>query len=70
MHIIKNYGFHRRDFKADMECENCGHIEQEVSCYDDDYFHQEVIPNMKCKQCGEKSGVVSSGARYDDSVVM
>jgi primosomal protein N' len=46
----------RRDFYADMICEHCGHIEKNVSCYDDDYFHQNVIPNMTCKQCGKNSG--------------
>jgi primosomal protein N' len=53
--VIKNYGFHRRDFYADMECEHCGHVEIKVSCYDDSYFHQEAIPNMICKECGKKS---------------
>ena len=50
--IISQY---RRDFYADMVCEHCGHIEKNVSGYDDDYFHREVIPNMECKQCGKKA---------------
>lgn len=45
----------RRDFWADMECESCGHIEKDVSGYDDDNFHRNVIPEMECKSCGEKS---------------
>ena len=45
----------RRDFWANMECEHCGHIENEVSGYDDAYFHQNVIPDMVCKKCGKKS---------------
>lgn len=45
----------RRDFRADMECEHCGHIEKNVSGYDDSYFHSKVIPDMKCKKCGKKA---------------
>ena len=43
----------RRDFWADYECEHCGHIEKNKSGYDDANFHQNVIPKMKCKQCGK-----------------
>jgi primosomal protein N' len=55
MKINKIISQHRRDFYADMICEHCGHIEEKVSCYDDAYFHKEVIPNMVCKKCGEKA---------------
>jgi primosomal protein N' len=44
----------RRDFWADMECEHCGHIEKKVSGYDDTNYHNNVIPDMKCKECGKK----------------
>jgi len=44
----------RRDFKADYECEHCGHIETGYG-YDDVHFHKNVIPDMKCKQCGKKA---------------
>ena len=70
MKIIKNYGFNRRDFYADMECEYCGNVHKKVSCYDDSYFHQEVIPNMVCRKCGFTSGVVTSGARFSDALQM
>jgi len=40
----------RRDFKAIYECEHCGH-EVEMTGYDDVYFHQKVIPAMKCSEC-------------------
>lgn len=42
----------RRDFYADYECESCGHV-QYGSGYDDRNFHDNVIPSMKCKNCGE-----------------
>lgn len=45
---------HRRDFTAVYECEHCGH-EHEGSGYDDTYFHAEVVPKMKCPQCGKMS---------------
>jgi predicted RNA-binding Zn-ribbon protein involved in translation (DUF1610 family) len=53
---------HRRDFRADYECENCGFIDKDKSGYDDINFHQNVIPNMRCPKCGESS--ISSGANY------
>ncbi len=45
---IKNQN--RRDFTAIYQCEHCGH-EHEGSGYDDSYFHQEVVPNMKRPEC-------------------
>ena len=42
----------RRDFHAIYECEHCG-ATKEGSGYDDDYFHRNVIPEMKCEKCGK-----------------
>ena len=47
--IISQY---RRDFTAIYECEHCGFVETKRG-YDDAYFHNNVVPNMKCPQCGE-----------------
>ena len=55
MKIIKIVSQSRRDMRANMQCESCNHIEERVYVYDDDNFHKNVIPNMKCKKCGEKS---------------
>lgn len=44
----------RRDFWAIFECEHCGE-EYKLSGYDDLNFHNNVIPEMKCKSCGEKA---------------
>ena len=41
---------HRRDFHAIFECEHCGH-EVKRGGYDDDHFHRNVIPAMKCPEC-------------------
>lgn len=60
---IKSINYqNRRDFWADYECENCGHIEANHSGYDDANFHQNVIPSMKCAKCGESA--ISLGSNY------
>ena len=52
MKIKKRYPQHRRDFYAVYECEHCGH-EKYGSGYDDNNFHKNVIPAMKCEKCGK-----------------
>ena len=54
MKIEKITSQNRRDFTAWFVCEHCGY-RHERSGYDDDYFHREVIPDMKCPDCGKKS---------------
>jgi len=44
---------HRRDFTALLECESCGSHEELNDGYDDDNYHRNVIPAMKCKKCGQ-----------------
>ena len=48
---------HRRDFQAVYECEGCGHT-REGRGYDDENFHVNVIPSMRCAKCGK------TGAEY------
>ena len=55
MKIKKIISQHRRDFSAILECEHCETEEKLTSGYDDDFYHRNVIPNMTCKNCGEKS---------------
>jgi len=45
---------HRRDFQAIYECEHCGDVKASYG-YDDANFHNNVIPNMKCEECGKKA---------------
>lgn len=52
MHIKKIIKQYRRDFVAEFECEHCKRIE-ELTGYDDVYFHRRVIPKMKCNKCGK-----------------
>ena len=44
----------RRDFVAVYVCEHCDH-EEEGQGYDDNYFHQNVVPEKKCPKCGKKA---------------
>lgn len=53
MKIKKLLSQNRRDFQAIYVCESCGYEEERYG-YDDRNFHDNVIPNIKCKQC-EKS---------------
>lgn len=52
MHIKKIISQHRRDFTAVYQCEHCNY-EEESTGYDDNFYHQNVIPQMKCKSCGK-----------------
>lgn len=45
----------RNDFTAIMECEYCAATQELRTGYDDPYYHNHIIPAMKCKSCG-KSG--------------
>ena len=44
----------RRDFHAIYECEGCGHTSEGCG-YDDAFFHNEVIPSMRCNKCRKTS---------------
>ncbi len=55
MKIKKVLSQHRRDFRAIYECEHCGETTKAIG-YDDSYFHNKVIPKMKCASCGKTAG--------------
>lgn len=52
MKIQKMLSQYRRDFQAVYVCEGCGATKKDYG-YDDKYFHETVIPNMKCDKCGK-----------------
>lgn len=54
MKIKKILGQIRRDFTAIYECEHCGH-EYTGPGYDDSHFHNNVIPDKECAECGKKA---------------
>ena len=53
MRIKKITSQNRRDFRAIMVCEHCNATEKLNSGYDDAYYHNKVIPAMKCEKCGK-----------------
>lgn len=61
----------RRDFIAIYVCEHCGN-EKEGSGYDDTNFHQNVIPNMECTECGKKApeNYRALTTKYPDGMVI
>ncbi len=56
---------HRRDFTAIMYCEFCKTESINNSGYDDDNYHQNVIPKMKCKNCNEST--LSKGGTIENT---
>lgn len=67
MKIRRILSQYRRDFKAEYECEHCGHIKTGIG-YDDANFHQNVIPDMTCDKCGKKApdGYVARATKYPE----
>lgn len=62
MFIVNIIDQHRRDFSANIECESCGHKDILKGGYDDDNYHQNVMPNIKCKNCGESTNSAGKDA--------
>ena len=65
----------RRDYTALMECEFCGHQQIDDSGYDDRNYHDNVIPNQKCKSCNKstlsENGTVDvTATRYSDHQII
>ena len=71
MFIKEKLSQSRRDFTAIYECEFCGKL-VEKGGYDDNYFHENVIPQMECSRCGVKSVKPFNriGTKYADHVVV
>jgi len=72
MKIRKIISQHRRDFRAIYECEYCG-FETEGTGYDDNHFHRNVIPEMKCIACGKKADATSYrplAPKYSESMTV
>lgn len=69
MRIKKVISQHRRDFRAVYECQHCG-SEGEGVGYDDAFFHERVIPSMKCSACGKSGNEVTSSPTIPASAVL
>lgn len=72
MRIVRIVSQHRRDFRADYECEHCGFLEKGKSGYDDAHFHANVVPKMECKECGKTAdeNYRPLTTKYDEHVVV
>ncbi len=77
MKITKQYNWNRRDFTYDARCEHCEAISTNNSGYDDNNYYQNVVPDIKCKNCGESSNSKVSTEpksvtvpRYSDNQIM
>lgn len=53
MKIFEVLSCHRRDFSAVLKCEGCGAQQTINYGYDDRNYHDNVIPAMKCENCGK-----------------
>lgn len=62
MKITNQYDWLRRDFSFDAKCEHCGHQEKHTGGYDDSYYYNKVVPDMKCGKCGESSNSKETNA--------
>mgnify|MGYP003650562647 CR=1 FL=1 len=52
MRIKKITHQHRRDITAIFVCEHCK-LETEGTGYDDTFWHQKIVPEMKCCGCNK-----------------
>lgn len=63
----------RRDFTSEMTCERCNSKQIDNSGYDDSYYHNNVIPNIKCKKCNQSSitlgeKIIPQTTKYPDGL--
>lgn len=64
----------RRDIRGMLICEGCD-FEQEFVGYDDTYYHQNVVPEIKCNSCGKTANELSVdlrplATRYPDYITV
>ena len=71
MKIKKFISQNRRDFHAIYICEYCGN-EEKGTGYDDTFFHQSVVPKMKCKKCGKQANenYRAFAPRYEENEII
>ena len=71
MKIKKITSQSRRDFNCIYVCEHCGH-EKDGGGYDDNNFHDNVIPKMKCDGCGKTASkdYKPRGTKYPSDMVV
>lgn len=67
MKIKQKLSQYRRDFTAILICEGCGHEKTLMSGYDDRYYHDNVLPNMKCPVCGNSRNDLGIIGEYTET---
>ena len=55
MKITKMISQNLAHFTAEYGCEGCGNTQVDNSGYNDKYYHENVIPNIQCNNCGEST---------------
>lgn len=72
MNIYKITSRSRRDFTAILVCEHCENTQELDSGYDDNYYHLNVIPKIKCEKCDKTASkeYVPNKPKYPDSEVI
>lgn len=59
MEFVKTESQNRRDVYFMAKCEGCGNVEKGIAGYDDNHYWQNVLPDMKCKVCGQSTKTLS-----------
>lgn len=73
MKVTRRFNQSRRDLCIDLECESCGATDTNNSAYDDSNYWINVVPDMKCKNCGKSSNDLgirpeNIGTRYPEGM--
>lgn len=55
MELLRKTNQSRRDFDGILKCQFCGHEEVLKGGYDDEYYHNKVIPSFVCKECNKST---------------
>lgn len=77
MKITNTYNWNRRDFSFDATCEHCGGVDKKNYGYDDANYYNNVVPDIKCSNCGESSNSKPTDQpktmtipKYDSNIIM
>jgi hypothetical protein len=48
---IHNNKYRTKKAWNNIECEHCGHNQTLISGYNDDYYHNHILPKISCNNC-------------------
>jgi hypothetical protein len=52
MHLTQRDPMTGNDIYGTLTCEHCGHKQKLRGGYNDAYYHNNVMPKIKCDNCG------------------